>query len=401
MLRSAGKNAALNGSKFIPPKVPLQAIHGRHGNALLLARHRLANQATCFRLVSTATTSASPKQTDSKIPPPNAPTRNNKKIELKPGPVKPTSLSLDSIPPQLPSQNASKKPHYHPPCHRHPPKPVETSLSAVALAKQDIASASEHGVLEPPPKDATSFKRFTHQAFQLLKFYFRGLKAINTHRKQVSAIRSRAKSGGALPSRAELRFIDIYTQDALKLLPFLVIVIIAEELIPFVALYAPRMLPSTCVLPGQRERIASKARNSQLTALFSHRGVFEAICRAGKQSGFVPLNNLGNPGAVCSLLGLASWGPSQLHAWRIRRHLNSISSDDAMLRKEGHGRHLTITELKEALLERGMIPVPERSLAEDLRAQLNWWLDTAEVSPEGSDPISRRLLMIGLIGSQK
>ncbi|KAF9222646.1 hypothetical protein BS17DRAFT_783174 [Gyrodon lividus] len=376
-------------------------IPGRNGSAFLLPRHRFANQATHFRLLSTVTSSTNSKPTDSKIPPLNTPIRNNKKIELKPSPVKPTALSLDSIPPQLPSQNASKKLHYHPPCHRHPPKPVETSLSAVALAKQDIASASELGVLEPPPKDATSFKRFTHQAFQLLKFYFRGLKAINTHRKQVSAIRSRAKSGGALPSRAELRFINTYTQDALKLLPFMVIVLIAEELIPFVALYVPRMLPSTCVLPGQRDRIASKARNSQLTALFTHRDVFEEIRRLGKKSGFVPLHNLGNQSAVCSLLGLPAWGPSQLHAWRIRRHLNNISSDDEMLRKEGHGRHLTAIELEEALLERGMIPVPERSLAEDLRAQLNWWLDTAQVSPEGSDPVSRRLLMIGLIGSQK
>jgi len=84
-----------------------------------------------------------------------------------------------------------------------------------------------------------------------------------------------------------------------RLVPFVVIVIIAEELIPFVALYAPRMLPSTCVLPGQRDRIVSRARNQQLTALFSHRDVFEAICKEGKQSGFVPVKNIGNPGAIC------------------------------------------------------------------------------------------------------
>lgn len=77
------------------------------------------------------------------------------------------------------------------------------------------------------------------------------------------------------------------------------IVTIAEELLPFVALYAPRMLPSTCVLPGQRDRIVSRARNRQLTALFGHRGVFEAISKEGKQSGFIPVRNIGNPGAIC------------------------------------------------------------------------------------------------------
>lgn len=97
------------------------------------------------------------------------------------------------------------------------------------------------------------------------------------------------------------------------------IVTIAEELIPFIALYAPRMLPSTCVLPGQRDRIVSRASNQQLTALFSHRDVFEAICKEGKQSGFVPVKNLGNPGAVCRYDGLLVLLPRQLisvkHSW--------------------------------------------------------------------------------------
>jgi LETM1 and EF-hand domain-containing protein 1 len=51
---------------------------------------------------------------------------------------------------------------------------------------------------------------------ELLKFYFRGLKAINTHRKQVAAIRSRIATGGAALSRAESRFIRTFQQDALK-----------------------------------------------------------------------------------------------------------------------------------------------------------------------------------------
>lgn len=104
-----------------------------------------------------------------------------------------------------------------------------------------------------------------------------------------------------------------------RLVPFVVIVIIAEELIPFVALYAPRMLPSTCVLPGQRDRIVSRARNQQLNALFSHRDVFEAISQEGKQSGFVPVKNIGNPGPVCrydgSLISLPRPLISVKHPW--------------------------------------------------------------------------------------
>ncbi|KAH0827596.1 hypothetical protein J3R83DRAFT_4321 [Lanmaoa asiatica] len=391
MLRSAGKNAALNRSKFTSPSMPLLMP-----GVLYLPRHKSAHRVIYVRFASTVTTkSATAQPTDCNVPPPNPP-RGNKKIELKPGPVKPATLRSDSIPSRRPSHF-----YYGPPRHNKPPKPIESSLNALALAKQDITSAAERGVLDPPPKDATPFKRFTHQALQLLKFYFRGLKSINTHRKQVAAISARAKSGGALPSRAEQRFIETYRRDVLKLIPFLVIVIVAEELIPFVALYAPRMLPSTCVLPGQRDRIVSRARNQQLTALFTHRSVFEAICKEGKRSGFVPVKNMGNPGAVCSILGLPAWGLSPLNTWRIRRHLSAVALDDDRLRREGCGRHLTIPELEEALLERGMIPETDGSSADAMRAHLNWWLDSAEILPAGSNLVSRRLLMLGLVGSQK
>ncbi|KAG9316453.1 hypothetical protein JVU11DRAFT_2487 [Chiua virens] len=366
-----------------------------------LPRYSLNRRVVYYRFASTVTPkSATSESTDRHVPPPQPP-RGNKKIELKPGPVKPATLRSDAIPSTRPSQDTSSPSFYRPPRHTKPPIPVESSLSLIALAKQDIVTASERGVLEPPPKDATAFKRFTHQALQLLKFYFRGLKAINTHRKQVAIISARARSGGALPSRMEQRFIETYKRDVLKLLPFVLIVLVAEELIPFVALYAPRMLPSTCVLPGQRDRIVSRARNRQLNALFSHRGVFEAISKEGKQSGFVPVKHIGNPGAMCSMLGLPAWGPSPLKTWRVRRHLIAVALDDERLRREGCSRHLTVPELEEALLERGMISESDSPSADVMRAHLNWWLDNVEVLPAGSDAVTRRLLMLGLVGAQK
>ena len=138
---------------------------------LYLPRYTLVHQVICFRFASTVTSkSATSQPTDCNVPPPNLP-RGNKKIELKPGPVKPSTLRLDSIPSRRPSQDSSSPSYYRPPRHTKPPKPIESSLSALALAKQDITSASERGVLDPPPKDATPFKRFTHQALQLLVCY--------------------------------------------------------------------------------------------------------------------------------------------------------------------------------------------------------------------------------------
>ncbi|KAI6026350.1 hypothetical protein BKA83DRAFT_92103 [Pisolithus microcarpus] len=324
------------------------------GRRRLAPVRTLASQAVCVRFLSTVTPSGTRKLADDKVPPPGTTAPRKPRIDLKPGPVKPVTLGTDHSPSHPLSKPTPRSSHYHPPRHLHPPKPFQIRV---------VCEASQQGVLEAPPADAGSFKRVFHQALQLLKFYFRGLKAINTHRKQVNAIRKRVESGGALPTRAEVRFIQTFKRDAFKY--FMVVVLIAEELVPFVALYFPRMLPST-------------SRADQLGALYRNRGAYEAI-----------------------LLGLSAWGPSLLAAWRIRRHLKIVAEDDDLLRGEGYGRDLTIRELNEVLSERGMIPTPERRSADDLRDQLRWWLDNTEVVPQGADSVSRRLLLIGLIGSQK
>lgn len=132
-----------------------------------LLRYRGAYHVADIRLASTVTPKSSTAQTDLHVPPPNPP-RGHKKMELKPGPVKPATLRVDAVPSRPPSPDASSHAYYRPPRHTTPPTPAESSLSAIALAKQDIVSAAERGVLAPVPNDATPFKRFTHQALQLL-----------------------------------------------------------------------------------------------------------------------------------------------------------------------------------------------------------------------------------------
>jgi LETM1 and EF-hand domain-containing protein 1 len=39
--------------------------------------------------------------------------------------------------------------------------------------------------------------------------------------------------------------------------------------------------------------------------------------------------------------------------------------------------------------------------ADELRAQLKWWIDMTEIMPEGADAVSRRLFVLGIIGSHK
>lgn len=204
---------------------------------------------------------------------------------------------------------------------------------------------------------------------------------INTHRLQVAQIRLRVKEGGEPISRAEYRFIRTYKEDALKylhillptrptlltcinnicrLIPFVIVVIVAEELIPIIAIYAPFMLPSTTILPSQRKRIDDKARDKQVS-FADNRALFLKIVQMGQAYGnkkevvYLPeLRVVGGAKIVCGMLRLATWGPAPLQLWRIDRHLRHIAEDDLLLAGEGGGARLADGEVVNALNERGM-----------------------------------------------
>ena len=147
--------------------------------------------------------------------------------------------------------------------------------------------------------------------------------------------------------------------DFRRLIPFLLVVVIMEELIPLIAVYVPGMLPSTTVLPSQLKRIEEKAREKQVV-FAKRREVFTMISSAGRQQGNMvglrQLRTLGGGGTktICGVLRLATWGPASLQLWRIDQHLKHVARDDELLVKEDLGRTLTDAEVGRALEERGM-----------------------------------------------
>src|SRR5882762_3490678 len=62
---------------------------------------------------------------------------------------------------------------------------------------------------------------YVHTKFVSQKFYLRGLKLVNTHRKQAGEMRARVKAGGKPLSRWEKRFIETYQKDVIKYVSFL------------------------------------------------------------------------------------------------------------------------------------------------------------------------------------
>lgn len=121
-----------------------------------------------------------------------------------------------------------------------------------------------------------------------------------THRRQANEILARVKAGGEPLSRWESRFIQTNKNDLarlvffapllhlkshsrarFRLVPFIAIVLLLEEVIPLIVLYAPGMLPSTCVLTSQRERIDAKRREKQRAYIETMREDFLDVRKAG------------------------------------------------------------------------------------------------------------------------
>jgi LETM1 and EF-hand domain-containing protein 1 len=145
-----------------------------------------------------------------------------------------------------------------------------------------------------------------------------------------------------------------------RLIPFLIIVIIVEEVIPIIAIYAPFMLPSTTIFPSQLKRIEDKARDKQVS-FANNRALFAKVAQIGQGHGkgkemvhLPELRAARGTKAVCGILRLATWGPPSLQLWRLDRYLRHIAEDDVLLAKEDWGARLADNDVLKALNERGM-----------------------------------------------
>ncbi|KAH9940521.1 uncharacterized protein BXZ73DRAFT_98951 [Epithele typhae] len=313
------------------------------------------------------------------------------KVDLRPAPVKPTKKELASSAPAVPKAATSSEASESLKATNE--KVPLSSTLGIDDAKKDMVDAAQHGILTPPPEGASWPKRLLHQAKELFKFYWNGVKLVNSNRLRVKAIQARIKGGGAPLSRWETRFIATNRQDILKLIPFLLIVAIAEEVIPLVVLYAPFLLPSTCLLPSQRERISNKRREKQKTFLETMKPMFQGVHNQALANSALSVDVLLDSTATLSysgVLSLSTWGPPPSRLRRVKKYLDSIAADDTLLIRENWGEMLIPIEVQEALEERGI--VTQDLSAEAMRARLRWWL--AGVSQAGIDPVRRRVELV-------
>ncbi|KAF5321448.1 hypothetical protein D9619_001423 [Psilocybe cf. subviscida] len=277
----------------------------------ILLRRRYTTPAPTPSSSSSSTSSAPSRSTDAPPPPSQsegstAP-QKKPKLDLRPAPIKPPSSTATSAstntkgkvnaadplkapaPPVRKSasnmkQLKAKSPYYAdkavsapkpektakappPPPQQKPAvdaskAPDGTPLSGLGAAKaeamQAVQDAEAHGILKPPPEGANWFRRTLHQAIELAKFYFRGVKLVYQRIGTVREIKKRLAAGGTPITREEFHLCETQRDDIKKIIPFLLIALVLEEVIPLIAIYVPGMLPSTCILPSQRDKIEAK-----------------------------------------------------------------------------------------------------------------------------------------------
>ncbi|KAJ7755695.1 hypothetical protein DFH07DRAFT_743017 [Mycena maculata] len=313
------------------------------------------------------------------IPPPNE--HRKPHVQLRPAPIKPPKT----------------KPNPQP---TPPPPPVVQTVEPISLTSlkettvRDISDAENHGILTPPPPGAGWARSTLHKILQLGKFYFRGTKLVYTRSKIARDIRKRIQANGAPLERWEHRMLHTQSADMKRLVPFVLIALVLEEIIPLIVLYAPGMLPSTCILPSQHERIQDKAIDKALMLTTNHGPALKDLTRAAN-GGEIPLNSLTGevPMVLCGLLRLSTSGFDSLRIRRIRRHLTFIEQDDALLMKEGL-QGLSSQDLVQALYERGVVT---RGLGSTEQLKLlKWWLKSVE---ERENPLARRVYLVAHLGA--
>jgi len=254
-----------------------------------------------------------------------------------------------------------------------------------------MEDATRHGIFAPPPPGVGIVRRFMHQAWQLFKFYIAGLKLILANGKEVKSIRDRIRNDGSPITWREHRFIRTYNSDRNKLVPFVLTIVVVEEIIPLIVLYAPGLLPSTCILPSQRDRILSKRHEKQRQAYTFARlaDIFKGIDLSSAQ-----LSNLDEESinVLCSTVGISSNGILGMQRRRLTKYLHTLSEEDAILLSESKGAQLKPGELLDTLWERGIIP--DTLSVSQQRKRLEQWLDRAKTSTDRSPVEVRARLLV-------
>ncbi|KAI8138263.1 LETM1-like protein [Fennellomyces sp. T-0311] len=180
----------------------------------------------------------------------------------------------------------------------------------------------------------------------------------------------------------------------IKLAPFGLIFLVLPESIPLFVMFAPGIIPSTCVTESQvcchllqlkqRQKLDETRQRMSTNVIRSSTHVgritpedflslrkFLKISKSYEYDFELSQIHRANLAAYCRFMGLKDWGMKGMLEKRLNKHLDYLLEDDKLISQEGVDS-LSVAELQNAAEERGM-----RSLdvsEEQLRRSLDYWI---------------------------
>ncbi|CAG82137.1 YALI0C14410p [Yarrowia lipolytica CLIB122] len=180
---------------------------------------------------------------------------------------------------------------------------------------------------------------------------------------------------GEALTRSEYQLILRTARDFPKLPLFVVVFCICFEFTPLVVLAFPQVLPGTCVIPSQARKmleVRSKATRDLLklkgetqpahSTYHLNKDQLHAICKALKlTASMVPIN----------------WYPTSWLQTRVENHMKQVRADDILIAKSGGAWNMSLAELQQACLDRGIPVIAEDGTAYNvdwMRVNIFYWI---------------------------
>ncbi|KAI9468983.1 MAG: LETM1-like protein-domain-containing protein [Benjaminiella poitrasii] len=220
--------------------------------------------------------------------------------------------------------------------------------------------------------------------------------------KTAKALLQRVATEGYELDRSEFQLIHQSKKDMVKLIPFGFIFMILPESIPLFVIYAPGMIPSTCLtekqIHKQREKL-DKARQKMTANVLRSAAQIEGISpedflsrvkfqKIAKHYGYdFDLSRIDRRhlSSYCRFMGINDYGLQFMLKNRLEKHMKYLDQDDKLLVKGNYVDELGVNELKHAVEERGMRSIDEDE--ENMRRGLKYWLSLTQPTANSPDVI--------------
>ncbi|KAF9157961.1 hypothetical protein DFQ26_008120 [Actinomortierella ambigua] len=327
---------------------------------------------------------------------------NNQQQDSKPAPA-----SMDSLAESLKAPTKGAKS----PEDVHPPPTSETVAAMASLGGGAPAASSEDAktLTAGQEKPQGKFQAMWNKGKAIVIQCKDGVKLLWVNRKIVKELKRQVKDEGYQLSRREYQLIRSTDIDVKRLIPFAAIFVLATEYIPLIILFAPGMIPSTCVthdqLESRRKKLHEKRcamteklilmnrREITKESLASYSSFLGIAKRYGDSFELAQIDRQ-HLSSFCKFMGLNGWGPRFMLKNRLEKHMAYLAEDDALLQRDQIDS-LTFLELQAANEERGM-----RSLEvsrDHLERSLAYWLSLTQNKeqpiPPGLMVFSRMFLL--------